>query len=143
MIMNPIAKNVLAVISGVVVGSLVNMGLISIGPLVVSLPEGADVSTMENLRDSMRLFTPVNFLFPFLAHALGTLSGAFVAAKVAASHQVKFAIGIGAFFLIGGATMVSMLGGPLWFNVSDLLLAYIPMGYLGGILARGKRPQNA
>lgn len=143
MIMNPIAKNVLAVISGVVVGGLVNMGLINIGPLVVSLPEGADLSTMENLRDSMKLFTPVNFLFPFLAHALGTLSGAFVAAKVAASHQVKFAIGIGVFFLIGGATMVSMLGGPMWFNVSDLLLAYIPMGYLGGILARGKRPQTA
>ncbi len=141
--MNPIAKNVLAVISGVAVGSLVNMGLISIGPLVVSLPEGADLSTMENLRDSMKLFTPVNFLFPFLAHALGTLSGAFIAARVAAGHQVKFAIGIGVFFLIGGATMVSMLGGPMWFNVSDLLLAYIPMGYLGGILARGKRPQTA
>jgi hypothetical protein len=141
--MKPIAKNVLAVISGVVVGSLVNMGLINVGPLVVSLPEGADVSTMENLRDSMKLFAPVNFLFPFLAHALGTLSGAFVAAKVAASHQVKFAIGIGVFFLIGGAMMVSMLDGPMWFNASDLLLAYIPMGYLGGILARGKRPHTA
>ena len=141
--MNPIVKNVLAVISGIVVGSLVNMGLINIGPLVVSLPEGADISTMENLRDSMYLFTPINFLFPFLAHALGTLCGAFVTAKVAASHQVKLAIGIGVFFLIGGVTMVSMLGGPMWFNVSDLLLAYIPMGYLGGFLARGKRPQTA
>jgi hypothetical protein len=141
--MNPIARNVLAVISGVVVGSLVNMGLISIGPFVVPLPEGADVTTMENLRDSMKLFTPVNFLFPFLAHALGTLSGAFMAAKVAASRPVTFAIGIGVFFLIGGATMVSMLGGPMWFNVTDLLLAYIPMGYLGGILARGEQPHTA
>ncbi len=141
--MNPIVKNVLAVISGIVVGSLINMGLINIGPLVVSLPEGADISTMENLRDSMYLFTPVNFLFPFLAHALGTLSGAFVTAKVAASHQVKLAIGIGAFFLMGGVTMVSMLGGPMWFNVFDLLLAYIPMGYLGWFLAHGKRPQTA
>ena len=141
--MNPIVRNVLAVISGVVVGSLVNMGLINIGPLVVSLPEGADLSTMESLRDSMKLFTPMNFLFPFLAHALGTLSGAFIAARVAASHQVKLAIGIGVFFLIGGVTMVSMLGGPMWFNVSDLLLAYIPMGYLGGILARGNKLQTA
>ena len=140
--MNPIVKNVLAVISGIVAGSLVNMGLINIGPLVVSLPDGADISTMENLRDSMYLFTPVNFLFPFLAHALGTLSGAFVTAKVAASHQVKLAIGIGVFFLIGGVTMVSMLGGPMWFNVSDLLLAYIPMGYLGAFLASGKRPHE-
>lgn len=141
--MNPIARNVLAVIFGVVVGSLVNMGLINIGPFVVPLPEGADLSTMENLRDSMKLFTPVNFLFPFLAHALGTLSGAFIAAKVAASRPVTFAIVIGVWFLIGGAMMVSMLGGPMWFNVTDLLLAYIPMGYLGGILARGKQPHTA
>ncbi len=141
--MNPIAKNVLAVILGVVVGSSVNMGLINIGPFVVPLPEGADISTTENLRNSMEMFTPVNFLFPFLAHALGTLSGAFIAAKFAVSHQIKLAIGIGAIFLIGGAMMVRMVGGPLWFSVTDLLLAYIPMGYLGWILAHGKRPQSA
>jgi hypothetical protein len=140
--MNPIARNALAVILGVVVGSLVNMGLVNTGSLVVPLPEGADLSTMESFRDSIELFTPANFLFPFLAHALGTLSGAFIAARIAASHPMRFAIGIAAFFLIGGVTMVSLVGGPMWFNVSDLLLAYIPMGYLGGILAQGKRPQS-
>ena len=137
--MNPIARNVLAVVSGVVVGSMVNMGLINLGPLVVPLPEGADASTTENLRDSMKLFTPVNFLFPFLAHAIGTLSGAFIAARIAANRPLIFAVGIDVFFLVGGAMMVSMLGGPMWFNVTDLLLAYIPMGYLGGVFARGKR----
>lgn len=35
--------------------------------------------------------------------------------------------------------MISMVGGPLCFNVIDLLFAYIPMGYLGAILARGKQ----
>jgi hypothetical protein len=141
--MNPIARNVLAVISGIVVGSLVNMGIITIGPYVVPLPDGADVSTMEGLRESMKLFTPVNFLVPFLAHALGTLSGAFVAAKVAASRPVTFAIGVSVFFLIGGVTMVILVGGPMWYNVTDLLLAYIPMGYLGGILGRGRQPHTA
>jgi len=141
--MNPIARNVLAVISGVVIGSLINMGLINIGPFVVPLPDGADVSTMEGLRESMKLFTPVNFFFPFLAHTLGTLAGAFVAAKVAVSHHMKLAIGIGVFFLLGGAMMVSMLGGPMWFNLTDLLLAYIPMAILGGFLAGGKRSPTA
>ncbi len=141
--MNPIAKNILAVIVGFVVGSLVNIGLVNIGPSVVPLPEGADVSTMESLRDSMKLFAPVNFIFPFLAHALGTLTGAFIAAKIAVSHHMKFAIGIGVCFMIGGVTAASMLGGPVWFIVSDLLLAYIPMGFLGGILAGGKKSQTA
>lgn len=141
--MNPIARNILAVIIGFVVGSLVNMALVNVGPSVIPLPEGADVSTMDSLRASMKLFTPVNFLFPFLAHALGTLTGAFVAAKLAVSHHMKFAIGIGVAFLLGGVAVASMIGGPVWFIASDLLLAYIPMAFLGGFLAGGKRPQTA
>jgi hypothetical protein len=141
--MYPVAKNVLATLAGVFAGSLVNMGLVNMGTMVVPLPEGADVTTMEGLRDSMKLFTPANFVFPFLAHALGTLLGAFVAAKLAASHPVKFAIGVGVFFLMGGIAMVSMIGGPLWFNVADLLVAYIPMGYLGAVLAGATRSKTA
>lgn len=135
MTMKSVGKNILAVFAGVVVGSLVNILLVNVGPSVVPLPEGADISTMESLRDSMKLFTPVNFIFPFLAHALGTLVGAFVAARFAASHHMKFAMAIGVFFLMGGIAAVSMLGGPLWFNLVDLLLAYIPMSFIGATLA--------
>jgi hypothetical protein len=138
--MNPIVRNILSPVGGFIGGSVVNVLLVNIGPSVVPLPEGADISTMEGLRKSMDLFTPVNFLFPFLGHALGTLAGAFIAAKVAASHKMKFAIAIGVCFLLGGLAMVKMLGGPLWFNAADLLLAYIPMGYLGGVLAGARRP---
>lgn len=141
--MNPIIRNVLAVIIGFAAGSLVNIALVNIGPSVIPLPEGADVSSMESLRDSMELFTPANFIFPFLAHALGTLAAAFLAAKFAASHHMKFALGMGALFLLGGITAISQIGGPLWFSVTDLVFAYIPMGYLGGILARGKGTQPA
>lgn len=141
--MNPIVRNLLATIAGIVVGSLVNIGLINIGPSVIPVPEGADVSTMDGLRDSIDLFTPANFLFPFLAHALGTSSGAFIAAKLAISHQMKFAVVISVFFLAGGITAASMLGGPAWFTVSDLLFAYVPMGLLGGFLAGGKKPPAA
>jgi hypothetical protein len=134
-----IARNILAVIAGLVIGSVVNLGLVNLGMAVVPLPEGADISTMEGVRESMERFTPVNFLFPFLAHALGTLAGAFVAAKLAASHRMAFAIVIGVFFLIGGITMVVLCGGPVWFIAADLLLAYLPLAFLGGILAGGKK----
>ena len=133
--MKIVAKNVLAVLAGILAGSLVNVGLVNIGPYVVPLPEGADISTMESLRESIDLFSPVHFLFPFLAHALGTLAGAFLAARLAASHAAKLAIGIGVFFLIGGIVAAAQIGGPLWFIAADLLAAYIPMGYLGASLA--------
>ena len=141
--MKPAANITLAVLAGIAIGSVVNIGIVNAGPFLIPLPDGADVSTMESLRDSMELFTPVNFITPFLAHALGTLAGALVAAKLAASHRVKAAVGVGAFFLLGGIAAISMLGGPLWFSVADLLLAYIPMGYLGAVLAGATRAPAA
>ena len=132
--MAPIVKNILAVVAGVVVGSIVNMALVTVGPMIIPLPEGADVSDMSKLAESLKLFKPVNFLPPFLGHAIGTLAGATLTAWLASSRKMTLALVIGAWFLLGGITAAAMFGGPLWFIVLDLVVAYIPMGYLGGIL---------
>lgn len=136
--MNPIVRNILAVVAGLVVGSVVNMGIIQISGSIIPPPEGADNTTMEGLKASMHLFQPKHFLFPFLAHALGTLAGAIIATLIAASHQLKFALAIGGFFLIGGISTVVMLPSPLWYTLVDLLGAYLPVAWLGFKLARGK-----
>lgn len=133
--MSPILRNILAVILGIIVGSIVNMGLIMISGSVIPPPEGADATTMEGLKESMHLFEAKHYIFPFLAHALGTLVGAFIAARIAANHKMKFALVIGVFFLIGGIASVYMLPSPTWFAVLDLVGAYIPMAYLGGLFA--------
>ena len=99
--MNPIIKNILAVIVGVVVGSVVNMGIIIYGPLAIPYPEGTDISTPEGLNAAMSTFEFKHFLVPFFAHALGTLVGAFLAAKIAATHKMRSAIIIGVVFLAG------------------------------------------
>ena len=130
--MNPIVRNILAVVAGAVLGSMVNMGIIMISGSISPPPEGADVTDMESLAASMHLFQPKHFIFPFLAHALGTLVGAFLAAIIAASHKMKFALGIGCFFLVGGIANTFMLPAPTWFIALDLIIAYIPMGWIGG-----------
>lgn len=130
--MNPIIKNILAVVAGLLFGSIVNMGLIMISGSIIPPPEGADVTTMDGLKASMHLFQPRHFIFPFLAHALGTLAGAFLAATIAADNKMRFAWVIGAFFLLGGIANVFMLPSPVWFSVLDIVGAYIPMAYLGG-----------
>jgi hypothetical protein len=126
--MNPILKNILAVISGVIVGSLVNNGLIMLGHAII--PPPGDTSTMEGLAESMLLFGPKDFIFPFIAHAGGTLVGAFIAAKLAANKQKVFALVIGGVFLLGGISMVSMLPSPIWYTILDLTVAYIPMAWI-------------
>ena len=133
--MSTILKNILAVVIGILLGSTVNMAIITISSSIIPPPEGADITTMEGLKASIHLFKPINFLFPFLAHALGTLFGAFLAAKIAATHQMKFAMGIGFFFLLGGIANVFLLPGPMWFSVVDLVFAYLPVAYFGGRMA--------
>jgi hypothetical protein len=133
--MNPIIRNILAVVTGVIIGGMVNMGLIMISGEVIPPPAGVDVTNMESLTSSMHLFESRHFIFPFLAHAFGTLVGAFVASSIAKSHKMKFALGIGTFFLLGGIMNVFMLPSPIWFAILDLLGAYIPMAWLGGKLS--------
>ncbi|WP_416865336.1 MAG: hypothetical protein ACMVP2_23315 [Imperialibacter sp.] len=133
--MSPILKNIISVVIGVVAGSIVNMGIVMISGLVIPPPEGADVTTMEGLKASLHLFEPRHFVMPFLAHALGTLAGALLAGLIAANNKMKFSLGIGVFFLAGGITNAFMLPGPIWFAVLDMVVAYIPMGYMAGKIA--------
>lgn len=134
--MHPMLRNVLAVIAGLIIGSIVNMLLINISGYVITPPENADVTSMEGLKSTMHLFGPEHFLFPFLAHSLGTFVGAFVAAKIAATNKIKFALAIGAFFFLGGAINAYLLPAPIWFLILDLAGAYFPMAYWGYKLAK-------
>jgi hypothetical protein len=141
--MNPLIRNILAVIAGIIGGSLVNMGLIMISGQVIPPPAGVDVTDMESLKSSLHLFEPRHFIFPFLAHALGTLAGAFLTSVLAAGRKMTYALGVGVFFLIGGTINVFMLPSPLWFTLLDLIVAYLPMGWLGGKLSGGRKRGKA
>ncbi len=129
-------RNLLAVLAGVFVGGLVNMGLITVGPLIIPPPAGVDMTTAEGLQAGIALLEPRHFVFPFLAHALGTLVGAALTARLAVSHHARLALVIGVVFLVGGIMAATMIPAPSWFIALDLIAAYIPMAWLGGRLAR-------
>ena len=130
--MKTIIKNILVVLGGCLFGSAVNMGLIIAGNQLIPFDDG-----MNPMNANM--WEIKYFLFPFLAHAMGTLSGAFIAAKFSASYHMVLAICIGIFFLLGGISMVFIMPAPVWFIVADLSLAYIPMSWLGWKLTGQKK----
>ena len=132
--MNPIVKNIAAVVAGWIGGSVINMGLIQLGYKIFPI-EGIDPNDMDALAAIMPSLGPKYFIFPFLAHALGTLAGAVLAGWIAATHKMKFSLGVGALFLIGGIMVNYLLPGPTWFAVLDILVAYIPMAWIGGKIA--------
>jgi hypothetical protein len=140
--LNPILKIILKVIGAVIIGGVLNMLIIMLSGKIIPPPDGADLKTMEGLKASMHLMQPKHFLMPFLAHALGTFLSAFIITKWMINNQLKFAIGIGIWFLVGGVMNVLMLPSPLWFTITDLLLAYIPMAFLGYKLGITKVNEN-
>ncbi len=133
-------RTALALILGIVVGGSVNMGIIKVGPMLIPPPPGADLTTAEGLRAAIPLLEPRHFLTPFLAHALGTLVGALVAASIAVRHRTFVAYAVGVVFLCGGIAASFMIPAPAWFVVLDLVVAYLPMAWLGLMLANRMRP---
>ena len=140
--MNPIIKNILAVVAGILAGSAVNMGIIMISGHIIPPPDGADLTTTEGLKAAMPLMQPKHFLFPFLAHALGTFAGALLAGFIAATRKMSLALAIGFVFLAGGIINVLMLPSPLWFTIADLAGAYLPVAYLAGRLAAKRQTKG-
>ncbi|MGB0739749.1 MAG: hypothetical protein ACPGXX_06725 [Planctomycetaceae bacterium] len=75
----------MAVIPGWAQGCVANRSLIEVGTRIIPLPEGTNPSDPDSLGESMPRFRPANFVFPFLAHAAGTLVHAFVTAWLGAT----------------------------------------------------------
>ena len=132
--MNPILRNVLAVLLAIIAGGIANMGIIMLSGSIIPPPEGVDPSDMESIKTNMHLFEAKHYAMPFLAHAAGSFVGALVAALLAVTHKMKFAIGLGIWTLVGGIMAATMIPAPTWFIVLDLGLAYIPTAWLAGKL---------
>ncbi len=127
-------RNIIAVVVGFIVGSAVNIAIVSIGPMVIPLPPGSDTTTTEGLIAAIPFFEAKHFIAPFLAHALGTLVGATVAATISVTHKMVVAMIVGCLTMVGGIVAVLMFPAPLWFEAVDLIFAYIPMAWIGGKL---------
>jgi hypothetical protein len=117
-------------------GAMLNGAIINISSKFIAPPKGFDLNTAEGLQAAMPHMGPEHFLFPFLAHALGTLLSAVMITRFLKSQQFVFSMMAGFLFLLGGISMVFMLPEtPIWFVLVDLIAAYIPMAYLGYKLA--------
>jgi len=129
--MNTVLRNVLAVIAGLIVGAIVNMALVMVGGALIPAPAGVDVTNVESIRASIHLFEAKHFVFPFLAHAIGTLIGALVASLIGGSNRTLLAMIVGVFGVLVGIAAAFMVPAPVWFMALDLVVAYIPMAWLG------------
>ena len=122
--MNIIFKNILAILAGIAVGMIVNMTLIIAGSQLIPFSEIMDPM-------NAKMWEIKYFTFPFLAHSIGTLSGAFIVSKLSKKTHIIMPLIVGLYFLFGGLYMVTILPAPTWFVLLDIILCYIPMALLG------------
>ena len=122
--MKLLLKNIGVLVVGIIIGMIVNMGLIIIGGTFFSVPDNFEPMNAMN-------WDLKYFLFPFFAHSIGTFSGAFISSKLSNNYHIIIPIIVGLYFLSGGIYMVTILPAPIWFICLDLIVCYIPMALLG------------
>lgn len=125
--MNPTLRNILAVVAGVVACLFMNGTLLGAMMKLNPGPAGFD----PNVPDTYVLLGARHLLNPFVAHALPSLVGAGLAALLAAHSHRTMALVVGFVHLLGGIAAAFMIPSPVWFIALDLVVAYLPMAWLG------------
>lgn len=131
--MSPILKNLIGIILGIIFGSIINGLIINLGHKIVPVPAGVDLTTAEGFKAGIDQLNASHYIFPFLAHAIGTFAGAVLASRIGSNSKYA-ALVVGFVFLLGGIVMCFMIPAPWWFMLIDVVLAYIPMAWLAYVL---------
>lgn len=117
----------MAVIIGLIAGSILNMVILQIGFTTMTMPEGFD---MARIPETIHLLSTKHYAVPFLAHAAGTFVGTLMAMFIASGSRKVLTAILAAIFLSGGIWACFIIPAPAWFMAVDLIFAYIPMALL-------------
>jgi hypothetical protein len=134
--MKPGLRNFLAIVGGLILGSAVNMLIISKGGELVSPPQGVNPEDIKSIKANIHLYETKHYIIPFLAHAIGTLVASFAAVKWAIRRKKTVGIIVGTWFLFGGIAAASMIGAPFVPTLVDVAFAYYPLAWLGFVFAK-------
>jgi len=109
-----VLRNAGAVIAGLVVGMFVNLALVQLNTVFFPLPDGVDLTDSAQMRDAIRDLPAAAWILVFAAHLGQSFVGAWVAARLGASHRMALAMIVGAVSLGAGIANAMMLSAPAW-----------------------------
>ena len=131
-------RNIFAVLGGLIVGGLLNMGLIELNMRVLfPTPEGMDTNDPEQFNAYIATLPTLAFFVVLLAHLGQSFVGGWVAARLGASRPMLLAMIVGVFSLAGGIIVMMMIQGPNWMLVE--LPLYLVVAWLAGRLEQQRR----
>lgn len=107
-------RNVSAVIAGLVVGMFVNLALVQLNTVLFPLPDGVDLTDSAQMRVAIQALPAAAWILVFAAHLGQSFVGAWVAARLGASHWMTLAMIVGVVSLGAGIANAMMLSAPAW-----------------------------
>ena len=134
-----IAKNVGAVVLGLVVGMIAITLMHVLGELLYPLPEGVDGNNPESLAAYIPTMPFGAFMMVLLAHQSGAFFGSIAAVLVLrkSGNAMRLGFIVGALMMVFGIMNLFMLPHPAWFAIVDTVL-YIPLALLGARMVMRK-----
>jgi hypothetical protein len=127
-------RNILAVISGIVLGILTIGVVESIGHKIFTVPQEVTQSIENQENEAVfALISPEMLLFVLLAYSLGAFIGGFITGII--GKRILLTIITGSVLMMGGVLNLFMIPHPIWFILVSLLV-YIPFAWIGGFLSK-------
>ncbi len=129
------ARNIGAVLAGILVVFVVVAGLQYAGLMFYPPPEGLDAfdpADAEAFADYLADMPLTSWVWVFASEVLGAFLGALAAGRIAGSHRSWFAAGIVALAVAGSISNWVSFSHPTWFMVGQ------PVAYLLVFLAVGR-----
>jgi ABC-type uncharacterized transport system permease subunit len=118
-------------IGGVIVGIIAWFAIVQVGEFVVHKlyppPSGYNMHNMEEIKRYVATLPTPAMVVVLVGQLVGTLVGAFAAAKIGRGRVPAYVIG--ALLLVAGVVSTFMIPQPLWFVVVELA------GYIGATIA--------
>lgn len=113
---------ILAVVAGIITGSVCIWGVETINHLLHPYPEGMKANDMNAFKSYVENLPFLGKFIVILGYALGALVSGFVATKVSKNGKYTAAIVCGIIFLCFTIYNMSVLPTPIWFWVLGVLV---------------------
>jgi len=120
-------RDVLAVITGFIIGNIAIMSLHYVGMIFYPLPEGINISDIIAIAEYVKIAPLGALLMVMFAHLGGTFLAGLSTALV--SKNINTAYIVGGFFTLAGIYNLYVLPSPWWFNIEAIL--YLPAAIYG------------
>lgn len=140
--MHPILRSVLAVLAGAVTAFVLIAVIELLDHRIYPLPPDVDPSDPKELAAAMAQAPVGALLLVLLGWAVGTVAGAWVAARTAGRFHLVHGMIVGVLLLCAAVANMLSLPHPVWFWIAAVAL-FLPCAYLGSMRAARHEPRMA